>query len=99
MLTFLQEGVIYMAVEVLSVSSKGQVVLPMEMRKKMSIENGSKLAAYSIGDMIMLKPISVPSEQDFKESLDKAVSWAKEVGYEQEDVNDIIKSYRKANKT
>ena len=58
-----------MAVEVLSVSSKGQVVLPMEMRKKMSIENGSKLAAYSIGDMIMLKPISVPSEQDFKESL------------------------------
>lgn len=88
-----------MAVEVLSVSSKGQVVLPMEMRKKLSIDNGSKLAAYSVGDMIMLKPISIPTEQDFRESLDEAVAWAKEVGYEQEDVNDIVKSYRKANRT
>lgn len=88
-----------MAVEVLSVSSKGQVVLPMEMRKKLSIYNGSKLAAYSVGDMIMLKPISIPTEQDFRESLDEAAAWAKEVGYEQEDVNDIVKSYRKANRT
>lgn len=87
-----------MAVEVLSVSSKGQVVLPMEMRKKLSIDNGSKLAAYSVGDMIMLKPISIPTEQDFRESLDEATAWAKEVGYEQEDVNDIVKSYRKANR-
>ncbi|MBE5898798.1 MAG: AbrB/MazE/SpoVT family DNA-binding domain-containing protein [Lachnospiraceae bacterium] len=88
-----------MAVEVLSVSSKGQVVLPMEMRKKLSIDNGSKLAAYSVGDMIMLKPISIPTEQDFRESLDEAAAWAKKVGYEQEDVNDIVKSYRKANRT
>lgn len=87
-----------MSVEVLSVSSKGQVVLPMEMRKKMSIENGSKLAAYSLGDMIMLKPINVPTEQDFRDSLDQAVAWAKEAGYEESDVNDIVKSYRKAKK-
>lgn len=67
--------------------------------KKLSIDNGSKLAAYSVGDMIMLKPISIPTEQDFRESLDEAAAWAKEVGYEQEDVNDIVKSYRKANRT
>lgn len=85
-----------MSVEVLSVSSKGQVVLPKEIRKKMSIGSGSKLAAYSIGDMIMLKPINIPTEQDFKDSLDEAAAWAKEVGYEEKDVNDIVKSYRKA---
>ena len=83
---------------VFSVSSKGQVVLPTEMRKKLSIGNGSKLAANSLGDMIMLKPISVPTEQDFKDSLDEAVAWAKEAGYEEKDVDDIVKSYRKARK-
>ena len=84
-----------MAVDVLSVSSKGQIVLPAEMRRKMSINAGAKLAAYALGDMIMLKPISIPTESDFKESLDKAAQWAKEAGYKEEDVNEIIKSYRK----
>ena len=87
-----------MAVDVLSVSSKGQVVLPMEMRKKLSIGAGAKLAVCAIGDMIMLKPIDIPTETDFKRSLDEAASWAKEVGYEESDVNDIIKSYRKSKK-
>ena len=87
-----------MSVEVLSVSSKGQVVLPVEMRKKMSLGNGSKLAAYLLGDMIMLKPINIPTEQDFKDSLDQAAAWAREVGYEENDVNDIVKSYRRTKK-
>lgn len=85
-----------MSVEVLSVSSKGQVVLPMEMRKRLSIGSGSKLAAYSLGDMIMLKPIDIPTEQDFKESLNQAAEWAKEAGYKEADVDDIVKSYRRA---
>ncbi len=84
-----------MAVSVLSVSSKGQIVLPAEMRRKMSIEAGAKLAVYALNDMIMLKPISIPTETDFKKSLDEAAAWAKEAGYKETDVNDIIKSYRK----
>ena len=85
-----------MAVDVLSVSSKGQIVLPVEIRKKFNIDAGAKLAAYALGDMIMLKPIEVPTENDFKKSLDAAAEWAKEVGYEESDVNDIVKSYRKS---
>ena len=85
-----------MAVDVLSVSSKGQVVLPVEMRKKLSIGAGAKLAAYALGDMIMLKPIDIPTESDFKRSLDEAAAWAKDAGYEESDVNNIIKSYRKS---
>ena len=88
-----------MAVEVLSVSSKGQIVLPAGMRKKMSIVAGTKLAAYALSDMIMLKTIEIPTEDDFKKSLDRAAAWAKDVGYKEEDVNDIIKSYRKSKKS
>lgn len=87
-----------MAVDVLSVSSKGQVVLPVEMRRKLSIEAGTKLAVYALGDMIMLKPIDIPMESDFKRYLDEAATWAKEAGYKESDVNDIIKSYRKNKK-
>ena len=87
-----------MGVDVLSVSSKGQIVLPVEMRRELEIGEGAKLAAYVIGDIIMLKPINLPTEEDFKKSLDEASKWAKEVGYKEDDVNDIVKSYRKNKK-
>ena len=48
------------------------------------------------GDMIMLKPLDMPSEDDFK-NLDQAATWAQEVGYKESDINDIVKEYR-ANK-
>ena len=70
-----------MSIDVLTVSSKGQVVLPAEIRKRLSIGNGSKLAAYASGDVIMLKPIAVPTEQDFTERLNEAREWSEAVGH------------------
>ena len=83
-----------MGVEVLTVSSKGQISIPLEIRKKMSIARGDKIAIYASGDVIMLKPIKIPSEDDFEQLLDEAQEWAASVGYTEEDVNDIIKSVR-----
>lgn len=82
-----------MSIEVLTVSSKGQVVLPANIRKKLSITNGSKLAAYTSGNAIVLKVLELPSEQDFKLILDEAQEWTKEAGYSE--VQEIIKSIRK----
>jgi hypothetical protein len=48
--------------------------------------------------MIMLKPIAVPTEDDFKKSLDAAAAWAKDAGYKESDIDDIVKSYRKSKK-
>jgi AbrB family looped-hinge helix DNA binding protein len=84
-----------MGVEVLTVSSKGQISIPLEIRKKMSIARGDKLAAYASGDVIMLKPIRIPSEDDFEQLLDEAQEWAASVGYQESEVNDIIKSVRR----
>ena len=58
-----------MSIDVLTVSSKGQIVLPAEMRKRLSIGSGAKLAAYASDDVIMLKLITIPTERDFSESL------------------------------
>ena len=47
-----------------SLSSKGQIVLPAELRKKLSLTEGKKFFIFSEGTNIMLKPIQEPDEQD-----------------------------------
>lgn len=84
-----------MSIDVLTVSSKGQIVLPAEMRKSLSIATGDKLAVYASDDIIMLKVIKMPSAKEFERKLDEARDWAASVGYEESDVSEIIKSVRK----
>ena len=83
-----------MSIDVLTVSSKGQIVLPVSMRRSLAIESGAKLAAYASDDVIMLKVIRLPSDDEFKSRLDEAQEWATSVGYTEDDVDDIIKSVR-----
>ena len=83
-----------MSIDVLTLSSKGQIVLPVGVRKSMSLRNGDKLVMYSEGDVIMLKPIQLPTEEEFKAQLDEAQQWAASVGYTEDDVNRIIKETR-----
>ena len=84
-----------MNAQVLTVSSKGQISLPIAIRKMLSIDAGDKLVAYTSGDVIMLKTLKLPSAEEFEASMDEAQKWAASVGYEESDVNEIIKSVRK----
>lgn len=45
------------------VSSKGQVIIPWDIRKAMNIKEGTKLIVLSTEDSIILQPISVASEK------------------------------------
>lgn len=87
-----------MDMQILTVSSKGQISLPVSIRKSLSINTGDKLVAYASEDAIMLKILKLPTVQEFEESLDEAQRWAASVGYEESDVNDIIKSVRKGSR-
>lgn len=87
-----------MDMQVLTVSSKGQISLPVSIRKMLSINTGDKLVAYASGDAIMLKTLKMPTVQELEKSLDEAQKWAASVGYKESDVNDIIKSVRKRNR-
>lgn len=84
-----------MPVQVITMSTKGQIVLPSEMREALSLDAGSKLAVFYEDGTIMLKPITVPSPEDFRESLKKAQKWASEAGYTESDVANLIKEVRK----
>jgi AbrB family looped-hinge helix DNA binding protein len=84
-----------MSTQILTVSSKGQISLPVHIRKLLSIDAGDKLVAYVSGDVIMLKTLKLPSSEEFEASLDEAQKWAMSAGYSENDVDDIIKSVRK----
>ena len=84
-----------MSTQILTVSSKGQISLPVSIRKLLSIDAGDKLVAYTSGDVIMLKTLKLPSAEEFESSLDEAQKCAKSVGYNENDVDDIVKSVRK----
>ncbi len=83
-----------MSADILTVSSKGQVVLPAKLRKELSIQSGDKLAIYTFGDVIMLKRIQMPTAEEFRARLDEAQAWAKSVSYQESDTGDVAKSVR-----
>ncbi len=84
-----------MSTQILTVSSKGQISLPVSIRKLLSINTGDKLVVYTSGDVIMLKTLKLPSAEEFEASLDEAQKWALSVGYDENDVDDIVRSVRK----
>lgn len=84
-----------MDAQVLTVSSKGQISLPINIRRRLSIDTGDKLVVYASNDAIMLKTLKLPSADEFEAALAEAQTWAASVGYSEDDVDDIIKSVRK----
>ena len=83
-----------MEAKIITVTTKGQIAIPISIRKELSIENGDKLVAYTFGDTIMLKVLKVPTNEEFLKMMDNAQEWAKSVGYKEEDVDEIIKEVR-----
>ena len=84
-----------MNIDVVTVSSKGQIVLPAEMRNSFSLSSGDKLAIYATENAILLKPLKLPTPDDFAKWMAEAQEWASSVGYKEEDIDEIIKSVRR----
>ena len=84
-----------MPVQIITMSTKGQIVLPSEFRENLGLSAGSKLAAYSKDGFIILKPLIMPTENDFKAELSKAQILAKQAGLTEEEVKEVIEEVRK----
>ena len=84
-----------METALVTVSTKGQVVLPANIRRSLAISDGDRLAIHVSEGVIMLKPVKVPAAEDFKQWMDEAKEWAASVGYTEEDAAEVIRSVRK----
>ena len=63
--------------EIASLSTKGQVVVPRNIRNQLNLEVGDKLIVVCDGSNILLKPVLRPSMSEFKtlvEETDKITS-------------------------
>ena len=87
-----------MTMQIVSVSSNGQIAIPVSYRKALSIKEGSQLVIYSDGENIILKPIELPSEDKLSAALAKARDYASREGLTEDDIKAAIKESRKSRK-
>jgi len=55
--------------DISSVSTKGQVVIPLAMREQLGLKSGSKLAVFCDGSRLLMKPISKPQVTAFADLI------------------------------
>ena len=75
-------------------SSKGQVVIPEEIRKQLGLEAGAQFVVVAGKDAVILKTISPPSMAEFDELLRKARRQARKAGMKRSDIKAAIDEVR-----
>ena len=83
------------SIDVTSVSSRGQVVIPQGLRDRMGIHTGEKFVVIGENDTIVLKKLEMPSFAGVDKLLKKTRIFAKKSGLKQSDVAGAIKRARK----
>ena len=81
--------------DITSLSTKGQVVIPNEIRENMHLEPGTKLIVIQDGDNILLKPIKTPKKNQFEKIIALGDKVREEIGLKGKDIEEAIKNVRK----
>ncbi len=71
-------------------SSKGQVVIPEEVRKRMGLKEGAHFAVVGDGDVVILKTITPPSMEQFEPLIRVARRQAKAAGLKPFDIKRAV---------
>ena len=80
--------------ELTSMSSRGQVVIPQEVRTQLNLHEGEKFMVHAQEDTILLKKIEEPSWDDLLKGIRKEVQHK---GITPKDVQKAIKRVRAKN--
>ncbi len=75
-------------------SSKGQVVIPETIRKRLKLEEGAQFVVVGNADVIILKAIAMPDLGEFDALIQQAREQAKESGLGQKDIKSAIAKAR-----
>ncbi len=75
-------------------SSKGQVVIPENIRKKLHLKTGAQFVVIGDKDVVILKNISPPTIEEFDELIAKARKSAKNAGLKKTDIKNAIAKVR-----
>jgi AbrB family looped-hinge helix DNA binding protein len=82
-------------IETTKMSSKGQIVIPEEVRNRLGLKTGDKFLVMGDKDVVILKALTNPSLEEFDGLIQGARKQAKEAGLKKVDIsNAIVKSRR-----
>ncbi|MEJ2351854.1 MAG: AbrB/MazE/SpoVT family DNA-binding domain-containing protein [Anaerolineales bacterium] len=71
-------------------SSKGQVVIPETIRKKLNLQPGAQFIVVGKDDVVILKAITAPEMESFDKLIQEARQQAKEAGLTRKDIADAV---------
>jgi AbrB family looped-hinge helix DNA binding protein len=75
-------------------SSKGQVVIPEEVRKQLGLKAGDQFVVVGEDDAVILKAITPPSIRDFDAIIEKARKQARATRMKRSDIAKAIAKVR-----
>jgi len=82
------------AIATTHMSSKGQIVIPENIRKQLNLKEGTQFVVVGENDVVMLKTIEAPIMEDFDNLIQQARAQAKNVGLKKSDIKAAIKKAR-----
>ena len=75
-------------------SSKGQVVIPEEIRYRLGLQSGTQFVVVGDRDVVILKAISTPSMKEFDNLIAQARQQARKSGLKRSDVDAAVAKVR-----
>lgn len=75
-------------------SSKGQVVIPEDIRKRLNLQAGTQFVVVGDKDVVILKSISPPSIEEFDSLIADARKKGKQAGLKKSDIKEAILKVR-----
>ena len=75
-------------------SSKGQVVIPEGIRKRLGLKAGAQFVVVGDRDVVILKAIRPPSMEDFDALISEARKQARKAGMKRTDINAAVAKAR-----
>ena len=81
-------------VPVIRMSSKGQVVIPEDVRERLGLRSGAEFVVLETGDQVVLKPIHRPSKAEWDRLMREARRQARAAGMKRSDITQAIADVR-----
>jgi len=86
-----------MSLSTTKMTSKGQVVIPEEIRSQLHLEAGTRFLVIGEKDYVIFKTLTAPSKNEFSDLMDKVSKQAVEAGLKESDISDAIEKVRSEN--
>ncbi len=88
-----------MSIETIRMSSKGQIVIPQDLRLELGVEEGTLFAVIGSKDTLILKKIETPSKENLIKELQHIAKEgrkrAEKLGIKETDIPHLVHKLRK----